>query len=451
MLLAARETNASAPVTGEASFLDAAKAGCNARHSVTGPASGRYHFRVTNGFLRLADGNDAGLTLDDVANGLQQLRLATGNVSYQEIATRITMRRIAAGVALHGAKVSRSTVYGAFQLGRARMNADLVGEIVTVLTEDAELGADWRGQCLNAHTGEQAIANSVTESLTSVTDNLENERIQSPIVAHVSRPIHAPADAPVSTPVATPAKRKKPFAALSGVLDAQYPTNLNSATIALILIAGVIINVLPSQLLVLFPTSFPIFLDMIGTAIVAITFGPLLGVATAALSLLPFALLAAPYGMAPVALWLAPVSIVGALLWGFGAQLPIANRSLTRFTLLNVVVGVACSLIAVAIILGAFDGNPYHTLIQHQADTAATAGLPTPVAVLSANLFANILDKILTGIIALMVAGGLLRRYAPPPIVALLEPFQAEMVSSNAAHPLFSGSRLLSIPDDVYR
>ena len=390
-----------------------------------------------------------GLSLDDVAQGLQQLRLQHGNPSYQDLATRITLRRVNAGMALHGAKVSRSTIYNAFQLGRARMNADLVAEIVAVLTDDDAAAAHWRQRCLLAHGQQSGQLASVTSSasstnsisITGSTDATSLTGSSSParsaIAEHPANAEHsasakhsansvAPPETEqrgISTPPPHHSRRQHWLSALRAAVTARPQTRLSPQAIAALIIAGVVVNVLPGQIAVLFfAGSFPLFLDMIGTAIVAITLGPIFGVATSVLTLLPWAILAAPTGEASVVLWLAPVSIIGALVWGLGANLQLTNSSLTRFTLLNVIVGVVCSIVAVSIIMAVFAGAAQHGLIQQKADTAILSGLPLPLAVLLANMFTSIVDKTLSGLIALLVAGSVLRKYAPTTIVKLLSP-----------------------------
>ena len=91
------------------------------------------------------------ISLDEIAAGLQQLRLVSGNVSFADLTARIARNRVEAGKNGHASRVARTTVYACFQPGRTRINSDLIAEIVLALTGDAEVAAYWRQLCLDAH------------------------------------------------------------------------------------------------------------------------------------------------------------------------------------------------------------------------------------------------------------------------------------------------------------
>jgi len=376
---------------------------------------------VPNELLPGGQTPDTPPTLDDIAAGLQRLRLTAGNISYQDIATRITQRRLDSGLVGYGAKVARSTVYACFRTGRARVNADLVAEIVSVLTDDAEVAAQWRAWCLAAHSDDDAAI--VT---TTIVDDAATTSVDTQSVAPLVTPQSTLSDIPVAAPTASSNQLSKLERKLS-----KTPRRLNPQLGALVVLAGVILNLLPPFIAgVLFPEHFPLFLDMIGSAMVALAFGPLLGIVTAILTMIPQAIFA-PVGMATVPFWLAPVPIAGVLIWAFGVRRFNMGRSLTRFTLLNIIVGVVCSLIAFPIIINVFGGHAMQAMIQQKVDFAVAAGTPLPLAVLTANMVTSIVDKTLVGIVAIVIAGSVLRSYAPSSIVDLVSP------NRTAHHSLF--------------
>jgi len=337
-------------------------------------------------------------SLDEIASGLQQLRLVSGNVSYAEIATRIARQRAESGMTGHASKVARTTVYSCFQPGRARINADLVAEIVFALTDDQSVAAAWRVLCLEAHAGQALAVDSVSQptDAEAVTDKT---LAVDPEVAPASRS-------------GVPVKEGR---RLVGRPTPQFTV--------LMMMVGLLANLVPyyfSQQY--FADSFPLFFDMIGTAIVAMVLGPLAGVVTATLTVLGAAAIGLPTGAAGVVLALAPVPIAGALLWGFGIHKFGFDRSLTKFILLNVIVGIVCTLIAFTVISIAFDGYAMHGVIQGKVESAVAAGIPRTAALFMANMFVSIVDKLLAGVIALLLAGGILHKHAPTELVSLTKP-----------------------------
>jgi len=354
---------------------------------------------VPNELLPGGQSPDTPPTLDDLANGLQRLRLVAGNISYQDIASRITQRRLESGIVGYGAKVARSTVYACFRTGRARVNADLVGEIVSVLTNDDDVASQWRSLCLAAHSDDDAPIFTAVVGESEVTE------------------------APVETAQVLPTVTASPVLSSKteqGVV--KHPKRLSLQLATLAVMGGVVLNLLPPIIAgELFPEHFPLFLDMIGSAIVAIAFGPLLGVITAIVTTIPQAIFAQP-GLAAVPFWLAPVPIAGVLIWAYGVRRFNMGRSLTRFTLLSIIVGIVCSLIAFPIIISVFGGHAMHAMIQQKVDVAVAAGTPLALAVLTANMMTSIIDKILVGLTAIVVAGSALRPYAPASIAALVSP-----------------------------
>lgn len=72
-------------------------------------------------------------SVDAVTRALVELREWAGSPSYARIAHRVCGTRLARGVPAAEARVARSTVHDCFRLGRQRLDADLVMEIVAAL------------------------------------------------------------------------------------------------------------------------------------------------------------------------------------------------------------------------------------------------------------------------------------------------------------------------------
>jgi energy-coupling factor transport system substrate-specific component len=161
----------------------------------------------------------------------------------------------------------------------------------------------------------------------------------------------------------------------------------------LLLAACLVLNLL-GRVFVL-TTHVPLYLDMIGTAIAAFVAGPWAG-----------ALVGASTSMAGVAIagWtsapFAPVEIVGALIWGYGVRRLDAARTVPRFFLLNLVVALGCSIVAVPIIVWldhGFTGSGADAITRSMRHVWHSLLW----AVGSQNLITSIADKLLSGFCAL--------------------------------------------------
>ena len=145
----------------------------------------------------------------------------------------------------------------------------------------------------------------------------------------------------------------------------------------------------------------PLYLDMIGTAVVAITLGPWRGAAVGATTNIVGVVVSGW-----VSLPFAVVNVVGALVWGYGVRRWGMGRTLPRFFLLNVCAALACSAFAIPILL-ALDGESFrdgHGLVTDAV--RQTVGNPYVAAVIS-NLFTSTADKIISGFIALVIVSAL--------------------------------------------
>ena len=304
-------------------------------------------------------------TLDEIAEDLQRLRVEKG-FSYQEIVSRITKAREAKGMAPAAARIARTTVYDCFRTGRTRINPELVGEIVCVLTGDDEQAAEWVQRCKTAQTnGGKSSAK-------------EHERQE-----------------------------------LAGSLPDPKPMSFWSK--AMVMVACVALNILLCFLIAtVFPTGFPLFMDMIGIAVVSMIFGARWGMAAAVVAQL------LPMLYAPVDKWpFVFVGCAGALVWGLGVHKFGMAKTFLRYLLLNLLAGFVCTTVAVPVIMVVFGGDVRMQPVQYIVDNLILIGDNWVAAVFSANLLTSLVDKLLAGLIALILAGTVFKRYAPTDLVAL--------------------------------
>ncbi len=167
--------------------------------------------------------------------------------------------------------------------------------------------------------------------------------------------------------------------------------------------------------------ELPVHLDMVGTAIAAIALGPwygaVVGVATnvgastvSGADSIPFAL----------------VNVTGALLWGYGVRRLGLGRTLPRFLGLNVLVALACTLVAVPLLVLLYGGSTGHS--QDQVTSTFLQMTDTlVVAVGLSNTLISLGDKIISGFVALVACSML------PPV--LRERTRLVLVSSAVQPP----------------
>ncbi|MGQ2914202.1 hypothetical protein [Microbacterium aurantiacum] len=296
---------------------------------------------------------------------LQQQRLDAGAVSYGEIAQRIVARRMSEGASEAASRVARSTVYDAFQPGRRRLNPGLVREIVLALGLDAAQADEWHERCV-----------------------LTRQPAPSPTVAPAApAPDVHPADA------ATPPAPLVP------------PQALRRALIAVLLVACLGLNLFGTTLVL--RLEIPLFLDTIGAALAAFALGPWYGVAVGVATGL--------FGMVsstPETVVFSAVSVVAALLWGYGLRR--YARTPLRFFALAVTVAVACSVVAAPLNLALYGGASTNA---SSAFLPVTTSLGLIASVFTVNLGASLVDKVLTAVLALVAARWLapLQLTGPPP------------------------------------
>jgi energy-coupling factor transport system substrate-specific component len=139
----------------------------------------------------------------------------------------------------------------------------------------------------------------------------------------------------------------------------------------------------------------PVYLDMVGTAVAALALGPWLGVLVGGTTNLAGVLISG-WDSLPFAL----VNMAGALVWGYGARR--LGRDLPRFLVLNLLVAVTCSLVAVPILVALFGGSVgagEDTITQ----TFRDLGNGLVEAVGFSNVLASGADKLISGFVALVV------------------------------------------------
>ncbi len=100
------------------------------------------------------------------------------------------------------------------------------------------------------------------------------------------------------------------------------------------------------------------------------------------------------------------VNIAGALVWGYGVRRWGLGRDLPRFFLLNVLVAVVCTLVSVPLLMVLFEGSVgagQDTITQ----TFFDLGHVLVVAVGFSNMLTSLVDKLISGFLALVVISAL--------------------------------------------
>jgi len=153
----------------------------------------------------------------------------------------------------------------------------------------------------------------------------------------------------------------------------------------------------------------PTFLDMIGTAVVAITIGPWWGALAGALTNTVLGFISSP-----ISLPFAVANVTGALIWGYGVRWGL-GKTLPRYFVLSLLVALGVSIAAVPIYIFVFGGATGHF---SDMMTAAFVGMGQQlvVAVFSSNIIVSLADKIVSSFIALAILEAL-----PPALTSHLE------------------------------
>ena len=287
---------------------------------------------------------------DQLIAHLHALRAEAGNPSFAELSRRLVDQRMRDGMDVHGARIARSSVHDAFRFGRTRINVLLTQELVRALGGDPDQVLAW----MQERTAADEVA---------------------------SGPPPAAAQPPAGSP--EPKAVEEPRA----------------RQVLLLAVACLVLNLAGREFVDFL--RLPIYLDMVGTAIAAIALGPWHGAAVGVTTNVGGAV-----GSGWVSIPFALVSVVGALVWGYGVRRWRLGRTLPRFFGLNVLAAVACSAVAVPIIVLLFghDLRIGHDVITGLVDETVSAFL---AAVMFSNMLTSLTDKLLSGFIALVAVSAL--------------------------------------------
>lgn len=342
------------------------------------------------------DHNDPGAvehdSLDGIARDLLALKERTGPVSYAELVRRITRQRIERGVSPAAAQPPRTTVYDAFRPGRARIDVMLLRDIVVALGADEAEAERWVARYRRARRTRDLVRQSSPDAADAL---------------------------PTS---ARDAER----------LVAVRP-DLRRRTVAMILLACLAANF--AGMATVQALHLPIYLDMAGTAVAAMLFGPGPGVLVG-LSTNVFGFVIGSPGAAPFAL----VNVAGALVWAYGIRRFGMGANLFGYVNLTLLVAVACSLVGTPLGLLMFGGYSGHGS-DGVTSSIAGLGLPVVLAAFSANLLTSVIDKMLSAFIAL-IGIATLRSRLPVPTQRL--PFVDRLISPRAVGGFFDPDTVMT-------
>jgi len=313
----------------------------------------------------------------DFALALQALRMQAGGVSYNEIASRITRHRASLGMSPAAAHVARSSVYDAFRPGRTRFNPDLIEQIALALGESSEGARAWRIRSLEVQVTAQRI-----------------------------RAAGSPQTQPTSVAAPDVALARVMMPATPPMRDSPGSTRLGRVMIVLaIMIACVAINTLGNAVIAKF--QLPVWLDMVGTATASLALGPWFGAAVGlATNLLAF------FAGTQVGIPYALVNVVGALIWGYGVRGLGLGRTPLRFLLLNMLVALGCTVVAVPITIAVLGVETGHTTDTFMAWLVALGG-GLWTSVFAVNMLASLVDKLISGYFALWVTRSITPQLLP--------------------------------------
>ena len=183
----------------------------------------------------------------------------------------------------------------------------------------------------------------------------------------------------------------------------RIPTNYVIALVP----AAVALNIVGSYINT--ALKLPTFLDMIGTAVVAITIGPWWGALAGALTNTINGFISTPINLP-----FAACNVIGALVWGYGVRLGM-GKTMVRYFILACLVALAVTLMAVPIYVFVFGGA---TGAFSDMMTAAFVGMGQNlvVSVFSSNIVVSLADKIIASFVALAILEAL-----PPMLTSHLD------------------------------
>ncbi len=179
----------------------------------------------------------------------------------------------------------------------------------------------------------------------------------------------------------------------NAVPGATPPTTLVVALVPLAVAVNVVASWAAASL------ALPVYLDTIGTFIVAALLGPWWGALTGVLTNVVGAV---PNGASNMLF--APVNIAAALTWGYGIRSLGLGRNAPLLFLLSAFVGVVTGLLATPIVLFVFGGATGHP---SDLITAAFASFGLERAALVSNMVTSIPDKVISAYAGLAIIAAL--------------------------------------------
>ena len=196
---------------------------------------------------------------------------------------------------------------------------------------------------------------------------------------------------PTSAPPTTPAGP-----AQAQVMKRTY--RIPMSYIAAIVPLAAALNLVGGYIITTF--RLPIFLDMMGTCVVAFTVGPWWGAITGIITNIGESLI-----ISPIYLPFGVTNVAGAIAWGYGARVGL-GKNFPRLLGLGVWVAIQSSLISVPIIVFVFGGA---TGVPNDMITAAllAAGGSLFGSAMISNLIASLSDKIISTFIAVAIVAAL--------------------------------------------
>ncbi len=336
---------------------------------------------------------------------LRRLRAESGGVAFAEIAARIRDNRRRKSGSDDATGPARTTIYDAFRPGRSRLDGRLVGEIVEALGVPSEAVPSW------VERANRALPSNLSFELEE-----PKHTPNDPSVGQTADVDAAEATGPADpTATAQQAELLRRSAAPPPSLHSSSSPPSSPPAARRAVSWGVVLGVMAVSILINLSGHYvvaafrlPLFLDMIGTAITAIAIGPWAGVVVAVVSNAGGVWLSGP-----PSLFFSLVNVAGALVWGYGARRFRLASTIPRYFLLNVIVAVCCSAVAVPIILLLFHGGTGHAG-ENVVWTLQLLGQPQGLAVLSSNLVASVTDKLISGFVALVAVACIAQWWSLP-------------------------------------
>ena len=340
-------------------------------------------------------GTAAPSTLDEFAAALQERRLRAGAPSYAQIAGRIMAERQRRGMSEAAAQVARSSVYDVFRIGRRRVNADLVAEIVRALGGDAGEAAMWRDRCIRVQFGAARAEETVPATAPAApVPPRDSEPDREPVPDGRRPHVHGAPRRRAADRIESPAG----FGASLGP-DRTIAERIGATPefAVLVMVAAVSVNVIGGVLANRFDSV--LFLDTIGTAAAALLLGPWRGAAVGLLSNAVSALI-----MLPETIVFGVVNAAAGLAWGYGAKWWHADRTLGRFLALSLLVAGLCTVLGTPLNMLMYQG---HLLHSNLSGAEVIEGAWRAVAAI--NLSVSLCDKLVSGLLAYLAVTVILR------------------------------------------